>query len=159
MSATVLQRQPRVVRRRPRDRTWRRWTVAWLGGAGLGVLNGAGREVLYADRVGDRTANQISAATLVLLLTAYFRELDRRWPIATAHEAREIGATWAALTVGFEFLFGHYVDGDSWSELLENYDLTGGHLWILVLAWIGVGPSVIHAARLRRTASNEGGRS
>jgi hypothetical protein len=158
MSVTVL--QPRALRRRlGRDRTWRRWTVAWLGGAALGIANGIGREAVYTDRVGDPTANQISAATLTLLLAAYFWELDRRWPIPTAREARAIGATWAALTVGFEFLFGHYVDGDSWSELLDNYDVTGGHLWILVLAWIGVGPSVIRALRRSREGGNEGGTS
>ena len=38
----------------------------------------------------------------------------------------EIGAAWVVLTVIFEFGFGHYVDGKSWSELLENYNLPAG---------------------------------
>ena len=140
---------PRAVRRRlVRDHVWRRWTIAWLGGSVLGVANGIVREAVYADHVGDLTANQISGATLVALLTAYFWALDGRWPIPTARLAGEIGATWVLLTVAFEFFFGHYADGKSWSELLENYDLAGGHLWILVLVWIGVGPAVIR--RMRR---------
>lgn len=159
-SMSVITLQPRVLRRRlHRDPIWRRWTAAWLGGAALGVVNGAIRETVYADRVGDLTANQISGATLVGLLAVYFWALDRRWPIPTARHAYAVGGTWVLLTVAFEFLFGHYVDGDSWSELLENYDLTGGHLWILVLAWIGIGPSVIRALRVRRADKNEGGRS
>ena len=104
-------------------------------------------------RVGELTANQISGATLVLLLAAYFRALDGRWPIASARQAAAIGGTWVALTVAFEFLFGHFVDGESWSELLENYDLAAGQLWILVLVWIGAGPSVIRLWRLRRGAA------
>lgn len=158
MSVTTL--QPRALRRRiARDPTWRRWTAAWLGGAALGIVNGALRETVYADRVGDLTANQISGVTLVSLLAVYFWALDRRWPIPTVRRALGIGGTWVLLTVAFEFLFGHYVDGDSWSALLENYDLTSGHLWILVLAWIGIGPSVIRGLRLRRAPSNEGGMS
>jgi hypothetical protein len=27
------------------------------------------------------------------------------------------------------------------AELLDNYDITEGHLWLLVLLWIGVGPA------------------
>lgn len=142
---------PRAVRRRLRgDRVFRRWAVAWLGGSVLGIANGVIRETLYKDRVGDLTANQISAATLIALLALYFWLLERRWPISTRRLALEIGATWVLLTVLFEFLFGHYLDGKSWSELFENYDLAGGNLWLLVLAWIGVGPAAVRALHRRR---------
>jgi hypothetical protein len=93
--------------------------------------------------VSDLAANQLSAATLVLLLAAYFLALGTRWPIPTRRQALEIGATWVVLTVVFELVFGRFADGESWSELLENYDLIGGHLWLLVLVWIGVGPAAL----------------
>jgi hypothetical protein len=132
------------------DRTWRRWTLAWVGGSLLGIANGVVREVVYRNRVGESTANQISAATLVMLLTVYFWLLHRRWPIAGRRDAVQIGATWIGLTVLFEFGFGHYVDRKSWSELLENYDLAKGRLWILVLVWVGTGPAVIRELQARR---------
>jgi hypothetical protein len=51
------------------------------------------------------------------------------------------------LTVAFEFGFGHWVDGKTWAELLENYDLTSGHLFALVLLWVGAGPALVRALR------------
>ena len=136
-------------RRHTANRVWLRWTIAWLGGSVLGIANGVARDTLYADRVGELTAEQISGATLVALLAGYFWMLERRWPIPTARQALGIGATWLLLTVAFEFLFGHFGDGKSWSELLENYDLSGGHLWVLVLVWVGVGPAVIRRLATR----------
>jgi hypothetical protein len=127
------------------DRTLRRWLAAWVGASVLGVVNGATRELLYKDRVGESTANQISVVSLLALLTLYFWVLRRRWPLETTRDALSIGAIWVALTVVFEFGFGHYVDGDSWEELLSNYDVTEGNLWLLILAWIGTGPAAIHA--------------
>jgi hypothetical protein len=141
---------PRAVRRRLRnDRAVRAWLIAWLGGSVLGVVNGVIRETTYKDRVGDLAADQISAATLIALLTLLFWVLERRWPIGTTRTAFEIGAAWVVLTKLFEFLFGHYVDRKSWSELFGNYDIASGNLWLLVLVWIGVGPAAVRALRRR----------
>jgi len=41
------------------------------------------RETAYKDRVGDLTADQILAATLVVFLALYFWVLERRWPLNT----------------------------------------------------------------------------
>jgi hypothetical protein len=54
------------------------------------------------------------------------------------------------MTVAFEFGFGHWVDGDSWSELLENYDVTAGKVWVLVPAAMAAGPELA-----RRMAARE----
>ena len=35
------------------------------------------------------------------------------------------------------------VDGKSWNALLRDYDLSTGHLWTLVLAWLALGPCVV----------------
>ena len=120
--------------------------MAWLGAAVLGVVNGAIREAAYKERVGESTANQISVAPLIALLGLYFWTLQRRWPLPTTKGALEIGSAWVVLTILFELGFGHYVAGDSWSELLENYDVTEGNLWVLVLLWIGVGPAAARTA-------------
>ena len=141
---------PRALRRRLRsDAVLRRWTVAWLGGSVLGVANGVTREALYSRRVGERAANQISAGTLNALLALYFAALELRWPLATTRAALEVGAVWVALTVLFEFGFGHWIDRKSWAELLANYDIAAGNLWLLVLVWIGAGPAVARAVHRR----------
>lgn len=140
-------------RRLARDPVWRRWTAAWLGGSALGTANGVVREALYADRLGPRTANRVSAASLVVQLALYFMLLERRWPLPTLRTALAVGATWALLTVLFELGLGRAVDRKSWSELLADYDLAGGNLWPLVLAWIAGGPAVVRAVRRRRGRS------
>ena len=135
-----------------KDRTLRRWVLAWAGASVLGIVNGATRELAYKDRVGDATANRISVATLLALLALYFWALRRRWPLASTRDALSVGGVWVVLTVLFEFGFGHYVDGDSWEELLENYDVTEGNLWLLILLWIGVGPATVRALAAGRSA-------
>jgi hypothetical protein len=128
----------------------KRWVVAWVGASVLGVANGVGREAVYADAVGDDAAHVISTGTLLSLLAGYVWLLQRRWPLADRREALSVGAAWAAMTVAFEFGFGHWVDGDSWSALLENYDVTAGRVWVLVPAAMAAGPELA-----RRMAARE----
>ena len=129
--------------------TRQKWILAWLGASFLGVGNGVSREMLYADAVGDETAHLISTGTLFALLSAYVWSLQRRCPLETRQDALSVGASWAALTVAFEFAFGYWIDGDSWSELLENYDVTAGKLWALIPASMVAGPEL--ARRLAKT--------
>jgi hypothetical protein len=123
----------------------RRWLLAWAGAPLLAIANGAARELVYKDQVGESTANQISVAPLIGLLGLYFWVLQRRWPLATTRDALSIGAIWAALSVLFEFGFGHYVEGDSWTDLLRTYDVSAGSLWILIPLWVAAGPAVVRA--------------
>jgi hypothetical protein len=43
-------------------------------------------------------------------------------------DAWKIGDLWVALTLGFEFLAGHYVFGNSWRKLLEDCDVLEGRI-------------------------------
>ena len=125
--------------------------LAWLGAPVLAIVNGGARETLYADAVGDDAAAAISTGTLLVLLGGYMWLLQRRWPLRSRRDALTVGASWAALAVAFEFGFGHWVEGDSWSELFSNYDVTAGKAWVLVPVALVVGPELArrHAARER----------
>jgi hypothetical protein len=123
-------------------RVFRPWMLAWVGGSVLGMVNGTARELLYRERVGEQAAHYISTATLLMLLSLYVAMLHRRWPIPTATEALKIGTYWLALTVAFEFGFGHYVDGKSWADLRALYDVTEGKIWILVPLFMALAPSL-----------------
>jgi hypothetical protein len=125
------------------------WTAAWAGAAGLGIANGVARDLLYTDRVGDRAAHQISTGTLIAALASYSRLLQRRWPIPNARTAWTIGAIWLSATVAFEFVFGHYIAGESWGSLARNYDPRDGRVWGLVPISMAVLPAVA-----RRLGSN-----
>jgi hypothetical protein len=129
--------------------------AAWLGAATLGVANAAVRELVYADRVGELAAHQLSTTTLLAALTYYIWLLDQRWPVPTTRTALAIGGSWAVLTVLFEFGLGRFVLGSSWSELLANYDLADGRIWVLVPVWMALEPAVLQ--RLRTIRSLEDG--
>jgi hypothetical protein len=123
------------------------WIAAWLGATTLGMANGGIRELVYADRVGELAAHQISTATLLAALTYYIWLVDQRWPLPTTRTALAIGGVWAALTVLFEFGLGHYVLGSAWSDLLANYNLAAGRIWVLVPVWMGLGPDALQRLR------------
>jgi hypothetical protein len=127
----------------------RTWIVAWLAGPLIGIANGTLRELAYKDRVGERTARQLSAASAIGLFAGYFELVSRRRPLGSTREALQVGAAWLALTIAFELGFGRGVAHTSWEELLADYDLRKGRLWPLVLAWIALGPAVLRAAHAR----------
>jgi hypothetical protein len=111
-----------------------------LGAVVIAVVNGIARRALYEQRLGPMAA-------LVGLLGDYLWLLAGCWPIATRRTALLIGGTWAMLTVVFEFGLGHYVNGEAWSKLLEQYDLRRGYVWVLIPLWTAVGPAVMRALR------------
>jgi hypothetical protein len=127
----------------------RPWLVAWLGLPVLGIANGALRDATYKQAMGELAAHQLSTVTLLGLMAAYLWVLEGRWPIRTSREAFAIGGSWAVLTILFEFGFGHYVVGDSWSTLLRAYNPGEGRVWAAVPLWTLLGPEVIRRLRAR----------
>jgi hypothetical protein len=127
------------------------WTAAWAGLAVLATANGFSRG-LYTERLGEDRAHQLSTVTLVAALGPYARAVERRWPLPDDRAAAAMGAAWVALTVAFEFGFGHYVAGQNWRSLLADYDLRRGRLWPLVLVATAAAPAVARHTRCRPTA-------
>lgn len=130
-----------------------RWLLSWPGLAALGVINGATRELVYSEALGDELANQVSTGTLIMMIVAFTWYLQRRWPLISARETLAIGVIWAVMTVVFELGFGHYVDGQSWSDLLGMYKIWNGELWPLVVLVMGAGPSLVRIVSRRRTGA------
>jgi hypothetical protein len=152
MEARVSRTQGLVERRRVFGRrpVTRPWTIGFLGAPAIGIVNGIVRRAGYEHRVGELAAHQIATALYLLLFAGYVSELDRRHPLPSRAAAVRVGAAWAAGSIAFEFIAGHYVNGDSWSTLLQAYDVTTGHVWLAVPLWIASAPLVIRERRLRR---------
>jgi hypothetical protein len=130
-----------------RRQLWPRWMVAWLGAAALGVANGSVRTIVYERRIGSTAAHYVSTTTLLMLLTGYMRWLLRKWPLASNAEALRVGGAWTLLTIAFEFGFGHFVARESWSALSEQYNIGRAKVWILVPAWMAIGPALLRPRR------------
>jgi hypothetical protein len=122
----------------------RRALYAWFLMIPAAIMNGIVRETVIKPIAGDQTARQISVitASALFLTVAYFLLRDHAGE-ADDRSLLGIGACWLAGTILFEFGFGHYVDGKSWSELTHDYNITEGRLWPVVLLVLFLAPLIV----------------
>lgn len=120
-----------------------RFIIAWFGIMILAIANGAMRNLIYTNVVGELRAHQISTLTLIILMFL-FTYFIRGWlNIHTNQAAWECGLLWFGMTVLFEFGFGHWVAGKSFTVLLHDYNFFAGRLWSLVLLFTLILPFII----------------
>ncbi len=119
-----------------------KYLIAWFVMLLVSVANGALRQFTFGKYFGETSAHLISTVIGIFLLGIVIWAYVRRYPPDSGRQALLIGLLWMALTVAFEFLFFHYVGGRSWSELLANYNLFEGRVWVAVLAWVAIAPYV-----------------
>lgn len=129
------------------------WTLAfltWVGFALVAVTGGIIRVTLLEPKLGEHLANVIETLALTVILAgAIWVAVPWLDPDLRERDLRRLGIFWVGLTLAFEFLFGHFVDGADWSALLANYDITAGRLWILVPLTMWLGPMLVGKLRTR----------
>lgn len=136
----------------------RRAMLAWLLMIPVAILNGGLRQSVFVPAVGELRGHQLSvltgsAAFFAVIYALLHRDAARysdRWLLG-------LGGVWVAATVIFEFGFGHWVMGNSWSRLLADYNIFAGRLWTVVLAVIGVAPLLVKRIATHRQASQRRG--
>lgn len=136
---------------RDRPLWWVLGFLTWMGFAVMAVAGGIFRVLLLEPRLGTVPANLVETLGLAILLgIVMWFVMPWLVPGLDSRDLWRMGLYWLTLTVVFEFLFGHYVDGASWSTLLSNYDISAGRLWVLIPLLMGAGPPLV--GRLRRRA-------
>lgn len=108
--------------------------IVWFIILFLAVVNGIIRDQTYKS-------NQLSSIILslaIFIVTFLFLKIGTYSEDAKTYLL--LGLMWMILTVAFEFLFFHYVTGHSWEELLSNYNILEGNLWLIVVLSTGVAP-------------------
>ncbi|WP_208103823.1 hypothetical protein [Flagellimonas ochracea] len=121
-----------------------KYVLAWLPMVFIAIANGLLREKIITRRLKELNAHQVSTLTLIFFFGIYIWLILRLFKPESSQQAFNIGLFWLALTVVFEFLFGHYVAGHSWSKLLNDYNIIAGRVWILVLIWITLAPYLFY---------------
>lgn len=117
--------------------------AAWGLTVVIAIANAGFRETFIAPATSELVAHQLSTVTLIALLTIFSYACFTRWAFQhTRSELLAVGVLWVGLTVAFEFLFGHYVAGNSWSSLFQQYDLLAGYVWVFVPLTMLVAPLV-----------------
>lgn len=121
-----------------------RFILAWIPMVLIAIANGMIREATYGKQLSDLRAHQFSTLTGVFLFGVYIWGLTHVLSITSTGQAVAIGLIWLAMTITFEFLFGHYVAKHSWNTLLADYNVLKGRLWAVVLIWVAIAPLVFY---------------
>jgi len=125
-------------------RSFATYLTFWLVLMILGVANGIVRELTYGRRLSELRAHQLSTLTGVLVMTLAVWLLSLFIRPSSMEIALLIGLIWLALTVAFEFGFGHWVARHTWEELLADYNILEGRLWPLFLLWMLLLPGLVY---------------
>ncbi len=111
---------------------WWKAVLLWFVLMVLAILNGTVRLKLIIPYTGLTVGLVISTVMLCgLILLATWMGIRWVGP-ASASQAWGIGLLWLVMTLGFEFGAGHFLFKKPWSELLVDYDITLGRIWVLV---------------------------
>ena len=117
-----------------------KYVLAWFPMVAIAIANGVVREAWYGNYLSELAAHQISTLIAVILFGFYIWFVARFWRPTSKVQAISVGLLWLAVTIAFEFVFGHYVAGHSCERLLHDYNLLGGRAWLIVLAWVAAAP-------------------
>lgn len=119
----------------------------WLVMVIIAIANGLFRDKALSPLLGPNVALPVSGVLLVLFIFtvcyAWLPTIGKQ----TGSQFLFIGFLWVVLTLGFEFLFGHYVVGKSWRDIVQVFDVTDGNLFLLVMIVSLLSPLL--AAKLR----------
>lgn len=128
--------------------TFLRAAVSWFALMIAAIVNGVFRESVLLEPLGSAWAHVVSTVMLCVLVLVLAWLLTPWVRPVTPRRALAVGGLWLAMTVAFEFGFGRLVAGRSWAELMADYDVTAGRIWVLVLLTVLAAPYAV--ARLRR---------
>ena len=116
----------------------------WFIFAVTGILNGIFRKSFIEPKVGEHAGHVISTIILicVILAVTYLFISNLKFDYSRT-DLILIGAFWLILTILFEFGFGHYIMGHSWSKLFADYNILQGRVWSLVPLTTFIAPLLI----------------
>ena len=121
--------------------TWPRALALWLLLFAIAFANGMLRELVIRRFLAELPAHQASCVIGISLILIAVVLVERSWRFTSAGQAWRVGFVWLWMTIAWEFLFGHFVMGHPWGQLLADYAFWNGRLWILVLGVILCAPA------------------
>jgi hypothetical protein len=127
--------------------------LGWLLLFVVMFANGTIRVVALQPQLGEERARQVASLSGMVLVLIVSRLFVRNAQEARSSQLLWVGVAWLAGTMLFEFVFGHFVSGQSWSTLLADYDITRGRLWSLILVSVCLGPWFWGAVSSKRRGS------
>ena len=123
--------------------------LIWLLFIPLAIAHGALRDLLLTPALGDTLGRAVSSLTLSLLILGLTLLQVKRLGVDTRAGYLVVGAFWVILTLLFEVSFALLVIGHPMDELLKDYNIFRGRLWLIVLAATFFAPLLASKRRKR----------
>jgi len=126
-----------------------KYFFSWIPGIPIAIVNGLLRNSVYTLVMNELHAHQLSAVSFAVFFGIYVWYIMKWVKLSSKKDALLLGLVWIFLTISFEFLFGHFVMGNSWEKLFHDYNLFAGRVWVLVLLWIALSPILFYHLQKR----------
>ena len=123
--------------------------LVWLLFIPAAIANGVLRDLVLSPALGDTLGRACSSVALSLLILGLTLLLVRRLGVDTRAGYLVVGAFWLVLTLLFELSFFVLVMGHPMDELLQDFDIFRGRLWVVVLAATFFAPLIAGSLRRR----------
>jgi hypothetical protein len=124
-----------------------RYLLVWLALLVIAIGNGVLRQATYGKVMPELRAHQFSTFIRAVVMGGCIWFVVGRWPPASNGEAVMVGVTWLTLTVMFEFFMGLVLRKRTLAEVLADYDVRAGRVWLLFLLWLMVAPWLFYSLR------------
>ncbi len=111
---------------------WWKMLIVWLLFMVGAITNGALRVKAIIPFTGESVGHIISTVMLCVIIVAITWATIAWIGPNTARQAIMIGALWLILTLAFEFGVGYFIGHHSWSEMLADYNVLKGRVWVVV---------------------------
>lgn len=127
-----------------------KYVLAWFPMLVIAVANGALRQSVFAKEMAELQAHQLSSLTGSVFMGLFIWFVVHLWPPSSSLQALAVGLIWLCLTVCFEFFMGLVLQQRPLAQVLDQYNLLAGRVWVLFLAWITIAPLLF--LRIQNTA-------
>ena len=117
--------------------------LLWLPMIAIAFANAAIRQLVFVKYFNQLRAHQLSTISLIILCALYVGFIFPFINVRDSKQAISIGLMWVGLTVLFEISLGRLTNR-SWENLLQDYNIIAGRLWLLFLICLCLMPYVFY---------------
>jgi hypothetical protein len=121
-----------------------RYVVAWILMVFIAIANGALRQLTFAKTMSEARAHQLSTLTGSVVIGAFIWFIVQTYPPSSNSQALSIGLVWGVSTIIFETFMGLFFQHRSVREILHEYNVFAGRVWLLFLIWLIVAPLIFY---------------
>jgi hypothetical protein len=121
--------------------------LIWFSIIPLAILNGGLRDYVTTHLISETYSRPISGITLCGLIFIVSFIFIPKLGKGLKKTYIKVGILWVLLTIIFETFMG-LGQGETFDKIINQYNITTGNLWLIVVIFVGIVPSIV--AKMRR---------